>query len=213
MFKVPIHFPLRAIRRIVHQAPHCGPMHSCQAELDILVSSGPDLLAWQIAQTEDYMFVQVTDEYEILPYSTLELQIYAFSSGGGTGTEDWTIDCEVGDLDTADQVAVKVAAAINAWVQLKISQPTRSLDVKSMRAIAVLASDRGPSTVKWYMPWGMLGNPNISQIGPLDEGTTLNGEEGVDNPLMIGIVQKRLHVFGARYPYRDDYYGDPPDIG
>lgn len=209
MFKVPIHFPFRALRRIPHQAPNVSPLQSCQAEILIHISSGAAILAWGIAQTEDFMRVTVTDVDQILPYTTLDLQIWTTSMAGGDAPSDWNIPVVVGDTATADAVAVAVAAAINSWVQIMMAFP----DVASMRASPILTASGGPS-VMWYLPWGMLENPSVSAAGPLgDEGTTTDGNIGVDNPFMIGIIQKRRHLMLARYPYRDDYYGDIPDIG
>jgi hypothetical protein len=211
MFKLPVHFPPKAIRRIRHQAPRVSQLQSCQAELNLKVTSGATLLAWQGVGgiTNPYAWATIHDINQILPWTTLEIEIWCASTTGGSPESQWNIPVEVPDASTTMQVANAVVLAVDTWVLHMTHLIPVLPDVASLRAVATPTVDPDVANVRLYMPWGMLGNPFVSSDGPnIGQPMCPPGNEGVDNPLVFGLIAKRRHVFGVRYPYRDDYYGD-----
>jgi len=201
MFKVPQHFPQSAIRRLPQQAAIVNTLHSCHQEIVVPGFTTAELASFKTGPpAADYASLLVRDHNQILPYTTLEFLIDVDSRYGADTPYACNLWTDTGN--TAAQATAQMVAQINVYARVfGVQFP----DMANMRARAISGDPDNSFII--YMPWGMLGEADFDWDGPNPEGV-LPGNFGVDNPLIFGIIGPRRHVFGVRYPYRDDYYGD-----
>jgi hypothetical protein len=207
MFKVPIHFPRSALRRFPMQSPNVNAYHSCQAEIKMVQFSDWDLWTYCGGAGTSHAMLCVFDYFQILPYTTLEFDIYPFLNPPVVPDTPYLCNLRSPALSaTAEAFRDAMIAQVNAYAaRFGNIFP----DMASLKAIPWLQPN--PTLpwqgLKFLMPWGMLGSMagNFIWNGPVEHVSS--GLLGVDNPLIYGIRGKSRHIFGARYPYRDDYYG------
>jgi hypothetical protein len=188
-------------------------MVSVQQELVIAVVSSADLLTWQGVGgvTHSCQTIEVTDADQILPFTTLSLSISEETTPGGPGTQPWNIEIELDTGATQNANAQMIKLAIESWVRgYGYSNVPAYEDLRSMSVEVTPSTGAGPATVTWRMPWGMLGTVSYTADGPLGAQTAAPGFDGVDNPVVYGILGPRRHVFSVRGEFEDDYYGDVP---
>jgi hypothetical protein len=206
MFKVPGHFPRKAIRRLRGRGPRVSAFQSVQSEISLLGFTATELQTFLTGPPiEAFASIIFDDIDQILPFTTLEIRI---GMTVAPGVDDaFTCNTFVTAGQTAAQAVAQVCTQINAYARVfGLQYP----DMASLHAM------RDPSSVQpaflFQMPWGMLGATTFLWDGP-NSGEGANGNPGVDNPLIFGLIAKRRHVFIVRNPYRDDYYGGDLPIG
>jgi len=196
--------PYAAIQRIRSQTTNNSTnlLTSSQAECFITISSYTDLGTWLTGPpAEDYMWVIIQDLFQVLPYSALELRI-SQDADDGPDTPYRIHLFEVAG-DTAAQAAARMAAQFNVKVSVLANQFP---NLRSMYAVGSGAS------LLIYMPWGVLGDPAMTNDGPLGAQTCSNGNSGRDVPICYGILGPRRHVFAAGQNEDQGYYYGPPPV-
>lgn len=199
--KIPGHYSRNVIRRFPKQAIRVDQIHSCQQEISVVGFTAAELAAFQTGPPlEDYASVTVDDVNQILPYTTLEFTV-DLDAPFQADTE-YSCNLFVTTGQTAAQASAQLATQINAYAA---TWGAVYPDMVSLRSTYVATPT---PHFMIYMPFGMLGPASFVYNLPGGIGAAAGGYPGVDNPLIFGILGKRRHVFGVRYPYRDDYYGD-----
>src|SRR5512136_246509 len=210
VFKIPVHLPRQAIKRLPRPAPlnwnptilPSGFPYSTQQEIEWLIPSNAALSTWMAGPpSHPYQFLRVQDHQQVLPYTTLTFTLIADDVGPSPNT---AFECNMG-LDTgmtATQARDSVILQIRAWVAQFGAFDT------NLRSLDAVPGATG-NVLILRMPFGMTGAASITHAEPLGNDPSPR-IAGSDNPLAFGILGKRRHIFGVRNALNGPYYGDVP---
>lgn len=210
--QIPVHFPRGAIRRMMRTPPTALSVplpslppwpYSAQQEIAWIMTSNQYLSSWMAGPpSHSYMYLEVTDNNRVLPYTTLRFTIIANDVGPSPSTP---YECNMG-LETG---MTDVQARDSIVAQIRQYAATMGETLPNMRSLdAVPRSDQG-NTLLIRMPLGMVGAASITSSGPITTSATAR-YAGVDRPLVYGILGKRRHIFQPRPPLGGAYYGQKP---
>ena len=200
MLPINTHYPRRAIFRIRSQTLQCPRLKSCQQETYLRASNYADVGTFLLTPGAVVHLV-LDDTDQILPYTTIEFDI---KQDVPVPSAPFVFGLFLLAIDnTRAKAALTLASQINILAGFFGKQ---FRDMSSMRAVA-----QGDNVII-YMPWGVLGPASGFYTGPEGVDGFTSANPGVDNPLIYGILGKRRHISLARFPFRDDYYGESEQI-